>query len=565
MSDEALSLLGEKIEGQRRYLEHWRQPAEPLLFQMVRTLDNLFCEELFFEEGTPERTPKPQYTLSSWGVNKALSLMISEELPDGPFRLFDGSGQPRAQADEFLLQAGILQRAETLEGWLREGLLGARIDHIREALPSGTEKILVLKSEDLSMFGEVVARTHRAWISDLTVEHDEPLERELQQRHAALESQLERSVGCFGGWGIGYTTTDEIDNHFLDIGGLYLRRMWSQDLLGTDDEIGGEPFGDYLGVLAALAGRAQKHLCYASILKRRRPDLQLRNLLTTFSPCTDLIDGLAAHLDAETTQIEKLLRPLVIGPDNRDVHTVSGDMTWAPIIRSSVHHYILPVYGLEINPFLFLLKDLQARFQKDWFRAANNREQRWLADLNQLFAGNRWQINDRNLKLREGGKTVTDIDYIAYDREHDQLAIFQLKWQHPVGMDNRARRSAGKNLVSQGNDWVERVLSWLDRNGLAEFGRRAGFSISADTKVYLFVVARYNAFFSGFSSRDDRAVWADWNHLMRVRYENPRATIADIASLLRTEAEEISQTYPGESYALPLGNLAVILNPETEP
>lgn len=49
MNDEALSLLGRKIEDQRRYLEQWRQPTEPLLFQTIRTIDNLFCEELFFE------------------------------------------------------------------------------------------------------------------------------------------------------------------------------------------------------------------------------------------------------------------------------------------------------------------------------------------------------------------------------------------------------------------------------------------------------------------------------------------------------------------------------------
>lgn len=564
MTEDALSLLGTKVEEQRCYLDQWRQPAEPLLFQTIRTIDNLFCEELFYEDDAPQRTAKQQYTLSSWGVNKALSLMIPDTLLNGPFRLFESGGQPEAQANEFLLQAGILQRSETLYGWLREGLLKASINHLPEAMPSGTDTIVVLKSDHPSLFGEVVSRTHRSWISVLTMTHDEPRERDLKERHTALESKLERSVGCFGGWGIGYETTDEIDDHFLEIGKLYLRRMWSQDLLGLDDTIGGEPFGDYLGVLAAVAGRAQKHLCYASILKKRHPGLQLRNLLTTFSPCDDFIDGLAAHLDAESTQVEKLLRPLVLGPDNRTAHTTSGDMAWAPIVRSSERHFILPLYGLEINPFLFLLTDLKARFEKDWFRAANNRERRWLLDLNQLFSGERWQVNDRNLKLREGKKTVTDIDYIAYDREHDHLALFQLKWQHPVGLDNRARRSAGKNLISQGNDWVERVIGWLDRNGLEEFGRRSDIPIGSDTKIDLFVIARYNAFFSGFSARDNRAAWADWNHLMRVRYENPSVTIADIASLLRAQAEEISRSYPGESYALPLGNVAVILNPERE-
>lgn len=565
MTEAALSLLGAKIEEQRCYVDQWRQPAEPLLFQTIRTIDNLFCEELFYEDGAPQRSPKQQASLSSWGVNKALSLMIPDTLLDGPFRLFESKGQPEAQANEFLLQAGIFQRSETLYGWLREGLLKASINHLPETMPSGTDTVLVLKSDHPSLFGEVVSQTHRRWVSDLTMTHDEPHERDLKERHVALESKLERSVGCVGGWGIGYETTDEIDDHFLEMGQLYLRRMWSQDLLGLDDMIGGEAFGSYLGVLAAVAGRAQKHLCYTSILKRRHPHLNLRNLLTTFSSCGDLVDGLAAHLDAGRMQVEKLLRPLVLGPDNRAVHTTSGDIAWSPIVRSSERHFILPLYGLEINPFLFLLTDLRARFERDWFRAANNRERRWLAELNQLFSGDRWQVNDRNLKLRESKKTVTDIDYIAYDQEHNHLALFQLKWQHPVGMDNRARRSAGKNLISQGNDWTERVIGWLDRNGLEEFGRRANVPVRGDTKTELFVIARYNAFFSGFSDRDNRAIWADWNHLMRVRYENPSATIAEIALILEAQAEEISRSDSGESYALPLGNVAVILNPEREP
>lgn len=491
--------------------------------------------------------------------------MIPDNLSDGAFRLFESKGQPEAQANEFLLHAGILQRAETLQGWLQEGLLRGSINEFPKVTPAGIRRVLVLKSDHPSLFGEVVSRTHRSWVSDLTMTHDEPREQELVARHSALEGQLDRSVGCFGGWGIGYDTTDEIDNHFLQIGQLYLRRMWSQDLLGLDDTIGGEPFGDYLGVLAALAGRAQKHLCFASILKRRHPHLQLRNLLTTFAPRDDFLEGIAAHLDADQAQVEKLLRPLVLGPDNRDVHTGSGDVTWAPVVRSSERHFILPLYGMEINPFLFLLNDLRARFEKDWFRAANNRERRWLADLNSLFSSERWLANDRNLKLRVGKKTVTDIDYIAYDKEHDQLALFQLKWQHPIGMDNRARRSAGKNLIAQGNDWTERVIGWLDRYGLEEFGRRSRLPVGTDTKIQLFVIARYNAFFSGFSDRDDRAVWADWNHFMRVRYEDPRASIFDIASLLKSQAENISKSYPGDSHAMPLGDVAVILNPEREP
>lgn len=565
MTEEALALLERGIENQKNSLESWRQPSEPLLFETLRTIDSLFFENLFFPEGSAERTAFPQYSLPTWGINKALSLIVPASLSEGPFRLFPSDGRTQAQAREFLLQCGILQRAETLHGWLREGLLKARIDRLPQPLRSGTDIVLVLKSDHPSIFNEVISRAHRRWLSDLTMDLDGGWERDLQTRHLALEPKLEASVDCFGGWGMSYTTSPEIDDHFLECGQIYLRRMWSQDLLGVDDIIGGERFGDYLGVLTAIAGRSEKHLCFASIIKRRHPELRLNNLLTTFVPCVDFVTGLARHLDAEISQILKFLESMTLGPGNLNVHTGSGDMAWAPIVRSSQDYYLLPLYGLDTNPFLFLLTDLQARFPQEWFRAANNRERRWLDQLNQIFPGERWVVNDRNLKLQDGKKTVTDLDYIAYDKINNELAIFQLKWQQPVGIDNRARRSAGKNLVSQGNDWIDRVTRWLDTFGINELAQRAGIQVKPDAKVRLLVVARYNAHFSGYSDYDERATWVDWNHLMKLRLAQPSSSVSELCQALRTEVDKASTSYPGDSYALPLGNLAVILNPEGEP
>jgi hypothetical protein len=303
----------------------------------------------------------------------------------------------------------------------------------------------------------------------------------------------------------------------------------------------------------------------ATILKRRRPELDLRNLLTTFSPYEEFVALMAASLDAETQHIEELLTSLTLAPLNRDVHTKSGEAAWAPVVRSSRDFCLLPLYGLEINPFLFLLTDLEARYPDDWFRAANRREGRWLTELAMIFGLPRWSTVERNVKLRSNGKTVTDIDFLAYDKTSNELAIFQLKWQRPVGMDNRARRSAGRNLVTQGNKWVESVSIWLGLHGARELAVRAGIEVLPELRVRLFVVARYNAFFSGFADQDSRAVWTDWIHLSRVRLESPRASVFELAHLLTEQAEALASSFARESYVIPVQDLAVILNPKTEP
>jgi len=63
---------------------------------------------------------------------------------------------------------------------------------------------------------------------------------------------------------------------------------------------------------------------------------------------------------------------------------------------------------LDITLFLFLLTDLRSRYEANWFRIANNRERRWVTEMEQLFQGP--PVADTlggNLRLREGGKDLT--------------------------------------------------------------------------------------------------------------------------------------------------------------
>ena len=560
MSGDELTFLDEAISKQKSKLESWSKPAEPLLFETLRAIDALMLE--LFER---DRSALPHHIMSSWGVNKALERMIPPALKHETFRLFPSTRATQAKADEFLLHCGILQRAELLRGWLQEGLVSARLDKLDRPLKSGITNILVLKTAHPSLFSEIVSHKHRQWMADLTVARDRAWERNVEERHLAIESELEKHVGRFGSWGMRFSSTREIDEHFVECGQIYLRRMWSQDLLGPDDKIGGSEFKDFLGVLVALSGRAQKHLCFASLLRRRHPELDFRNLLTTFAPCDDFLTSLSAHLDADTLHVQKLLSSFTLEPQNVATHTASGETVWAPIVRSSNDHYVLPQYGLDINPFLFLLRDLQAKYPDDWFRAANNREKRWLADLVHIFPRPRWKIRDRNLNLREHGATVTDLNFIAYDTENNELGLFQLKWQQPAWTDNRARRSAGKNLVTEANKWAKSVQAWLEKHGVGELANRASIAIKPDVRVEFFVIGRYNAFFSGFSNRDESATWADWNNLLKARLENPQATLRELSAALVAEAAEITTSYEGESYMVPVGDLAVILNPSKEP
>jgi hypothetical protein len=557
-----LATLADGIERQKRYLDHWRKPSEDTLFETLRTLDTVFCSELF----RPDEAMDPRVrSIQTWGVNHALSRVVPDEMETREFRLFRSIEPNQRRADEFVFQSGLLQRAEILQGWTAEGFLDAKLSTPPRLLPSGTNKILVLKPREPSLYSEALSVEHRRWISDKMMEFDSDRERELERTHLEILPELSRHVGLLGDWTIAYTTTREIDDYFLNWATLYLRRMWGQDLLGREDRINGCQFNEYLGVLAALSGRAQKHLCFAAMMKRRHPHLLLRNILTTHSDYREFVVLLSRHLDADSLHIQKLLSSLTLEPINKDAHLRSSDTTWAPAVRCNSSNILLPVYGLEINPFLFLLTDLRARYPSDWFAAANRREERWLAELRSIFPPGRWRTSVKPITIRDGKRSVTDLDFVAYDTRSNEFAIFQLKWQQPVGIDNRARRSAGKNLVTEGNKWVENVSAWLSKTGIAELARRMDLAPKPGATAHLFVMARYNAHFTGYAGKDIRATWTDWNHLLKGRFDDPAASIAALAKVLQDRIVSFAEDFPPETFALPIGDLAIVFNPTAEP
>lgn len=105
----------------------------------------------------------------------------------------------------------------------------------------------------------------------------------------------------------------------------------------------------------------------------------------------------------------------------------------------------------------------------------------------------------------------------------------------------------------------------MGRYGLEELARRAEISVTPGVTGRLFVVARYSAFIPGFSGQDDRAVWADWNHLVKTRMENPQASVGQLARILDEQLGRMKSSLSEESYVLPIDHLAVILNPTAEP
>jgi hypothetical protein len=555
--------LQEAVAEQRNYLAVYEAPSANRAFETLRVLDDLNCRDLMFP-GMTEEKERRYRSISSWGANHALRRIIPRTLSTEPFEPHSSSATIQAQADDFVFRCGVLALAERYEGWLREGVVDG--DLRRHQIPGEDRErdVLVLRSATASYSDEEIGRAGLRWASDLIWRKDRPAERKLEREYLKLRGEMEKRVTLSNGWQMIYSSTPEIDEHFMEWAKLYLRRIFSQDLIGPEDRIGGRPFSRYIDVLTVMSAWSQKHTAYAAILGGRYGVAQIRNLLTTCAGRDRYVSAIARAVDAHKDEVSEILRSFVLVNDNLDIHTKGGDPTWAPIVQASQDTLLLPVYGIDINPFLFLLTDLRARYERDWFRVANERERRWIAELEASFQGSRYNTHGQNPRLREQGKDVTDIDFAVLDRKTGELGLFQLKWQHPVGMDNRGRRSTGRNLVLESNRWVQAVCGWLDRHGLDELLRRLRFEGVDSPSVHLFVLGRYQVHITGFDGRDGRATWSDWGHFRRAKEEGHRRSISQIAGALRSILARATAEKGGEALMIPVGELRVVLNPSSQ-
>jgi hypothetical protein len=244
-----------------------------------------------------------------------------------------------------------------------------------------------------------------------------------------------------------------------------------------------------------------------------------------------------------------------------EVHFKKGTPAFAPIVRTNEHSCILPSYGLEMNPFAFLFNEFRARYEHDWFSLVNNREPRWIKELQALFAQPRWSCRD-GIELKHNGKLITDIDFAAYDRSTHTLLLFQLKWQQaPVG-DQKVRRSNASNLVGTCNKWVQDIHDWIRRDGIESIMTRLGPKVCDAVTFHMIVLGRYDAHFTGEADLDGRAVWSDWGNFLRYYDEMPNCTASELAEGLRAVMNKAASAVRPETTYILLPELALLVNPE---
>lgn len=558
-----IDALEAALAKQRAYRDSYTPASEPVLFELARAADDYLMRDPLGMM-PKNRIDRMALAIREHGINDALTRMLPAELADGQFRLFPSLLVNSQQCDDFLFACGSIRLGEKMLVWLREGLItGEYREHDGD---NGPLRVLILRTTDPSLGDEIVNRFWLRWDSDMRVRAARNREVKLMAAYRKIEAQLERSCHLVQGLYPSYHEAYRFINLFEEMGAYYLDRMFGRDMFGPSEMIGGAPFKDYLGAIRLLSGMQHLHLAALMILRRRHPDVEFRNLLA-FPVAVEFTHELVARsLGCSTGHAERLLEPLTLSPANAERHRRTGEPMWPALIRASRHTYIHPLFGMDVNPHLFLLANLRGDHRNDWDSHTDSREDRWQTELAELLKDSRYTaICSDGCMLRENKRDLTDIDFAAYDPLSGDLLLIQLKWQHPFDGDDKVRRSMASNLAAGGNKWTATVLDWIDANGANELLRRLGFKAGARPRPRLFVLARYGAQFSGRSGHDMRSAWTSWPHFKKAWRHAGRKSAQDLARFIQRDAAEVKKQSKGIAATFTIGELGVLLNPTRVP
>lgn len=340
-----------------------------------------------------------------------------------------------------------------------------------------------------------------------------------------VTQQLEARVERDATFGIRYSSSRELEEYFETCAELRVHGLPGNDSLPDDCRIGPLTFGQYRTAIVTGMARCLKHTAFVDTLLIRQNAPAASDILSIYAFDHELREQWGGLLGLKDDEADVMFEVLGISPADVAHLKLIPDCPQALLIRGGDQCWHKPVFGGLNNPFPWVNRKLQRMFRRDWDRAVNLRESAFRDDLRALFPEPRFFMPLKPRRLRDGARVLTDIDAAIFDRKTGTLAVFQIKWQDSFENSLTERASRQSNLVKEGNAWIEIVSNYCAGSSGNERALQLGLPkdmASSAKAMYLFVLTRNGAKFSGGEAQDNRAAWLSWFDLLkRCHTSNP--------------------------------------------
>lgn len=476
---------------------NWRGYERELLISLVRALDfaaYVHCVAKIDRNGEPGMRLR--------GAATALRplLEVVRNMP-GPIPWAPSPPEYEPAFDNHLATCGRFAAAIRLAAMERYGLTKTRVlgDKILiEALPDVEERIEVEAGHAAN------ARARAA----LLERHPH-----LAVRNPEVRRRLDRYGRVANGWFIDYDNDQFLVDHYRAHARIEAAGTVEAEALPATAHIGGRLFADWSEASTVAYGAVLHHIDAAGCLCEHMPELNPRNLLTIFARREDIVDVLMERGD-DHSGAQQLMAGLTLDAEGAAWSENRHEIPLPYYIDAGKHFVLLPIFGGLMNSHAGLLDHLRRKYRADWDKIVDGREDVFRADLRRLLPEPRYKVLEKGLKLRRKDKSVvTDVDAVVLDRHTGVVVLVQMKWYDVHGFCLAERDSRRENLLTKGNEWVDKVHRWIGGRTSAEIARTYGWGNAGGSPPELLVMARHSTRFTGETRYDPRASWASWHAL----------------------------------------------------
>jgi hypothetical protein len=309
--------------------------------------------------------------------------------------------------------------------------------------------------------------------------------------------------------------------HFIDAAVYGTHQMLGADSFPGEVLFGGVPFGAYRLIVVGLASEALARLTASEAFAQSDPTVDLGLIKTSGWRIPVLTRLAGSALNLSDSDAEKAINALALDEEFAKTYRGVSRAPSPPLIRTAPDHVIMSASGCLDEPFQFLLLRLRDLYPLDWDKAVDHREEVFRQELYRALTDatqERFVNSQQAVNLRAEGKVLTDVDAAIYDRETQELGLFQLKWQEAFGASLTRRASSAKNFTVPARKWVETVSRWVEAKSPSEIRKhfRLGDGSNLPIRVRLFVLGRFAAHFTEFEHPDDRSAWGTWPQVLNL-------------------------------------------------
>lgn len=358
-----------------------------------------------------------------------------------------------------------------------------------------------------------------------------------ERRNRRIARRLAQFVDSDGGWFIRYDNDMKLVREYRREAQLYGRRYMEGEAFPDDVRLGDRTFGQWRDACDKALGRVLCHMDFAITLVKKRPTVELHNVLTIYARKED-VAAVWQEAGMPATMVEATMGALTFGPQHLE--------EWRKAYEVPTHYYVglgkdfvlMPCFGALTNPYYSLFRHLRNAYRPDWDRNVERREDIFRAELAAFLPASRFLVEQRGYKLRRSdGSVATDIDAVAIDCSNGRIALFQLKWHDIYGRSLSERESRKRNMAAA-TTWVDIVARTLGEHSSTDVCKRLGITCSAGSlPPVLVVLGRYMARFSGDEEPDQRASWLAWPEFRQsfnVEAPDPLASVGQFADEYRS-------------------------------